>query len=242
MYLPPHFKANDLAHAAQIVRSYPFASLISNDDTGLPFVSHIPLHLIEKSPAESVNDAANTQPNWTILGHVAKPNPHWRYLAARPQAVVTFMGPQAYMSPGVYPDLVRVPTWSYLAVHCVVRATLIEAPDAKDRLLKQLIGDHEPAYAAQWIALGEEYQHKMLAGIVGFSLAVERMECKIKVNQHRPESHAQMHAVYAAGNDNERALAAWMRRLGMVQVDSDSGGDGEQSHGQGQSSSQTKEL
>ncbi len=222
MYLPPHFKAKDLAHAAQIVREHPFASLISNDDTGLPFVSHIPLHLLETPPSYTETDAeaetgtSRTPANWTILGHVAKPNPHWRYLAERPQAVVTFMGPQAYMSPSVYPDLVRVPTWSYLAVHCVVRATLIEAPDAKDRLLKQLIGDHEPAYAAQWVALGEEYQHKMLAGIVGFSLAVERMECKIKVNQHRPESHGKMHAVYAAGNDNERALAHWMVGLGMV--------------------------
>ena len=216
MYLPAHFKAKDLVHAAQIVRSYPFASLISNDDTGLPFVSHIPLHLIENSPVDSVQDTATAQPNWTILGHVAKPNPHWRYLAARPQAVVTFMGPQAYMSPSVYPDLVRVPTWSYLAVHCVVRATLIEEPLAKDRLLKALIADHEPAYAAQWMELGVEYQHKMLAGIVGFSLEVERMECKIKVNQHRPEAHAGMHAVYAQGDEDERALASWMLKLGMV--------------------------
>jgi transcriptional regulator len=217
MYLPPHFKAKDLAHAAHIVRANPFASLISNDDAGLPFVSHIPLHLVENASLEG----DKTDPNWTILGHVAKPNPHWRYLAARPMAVLTFMGPQAYMSPSVYPDLVRVPTWSYLAVHCVVRATLIEEPEAKDRLLKQLIGEHEPAYAVQWMGLGEEYQHKMLAGIVGFSLAVERMECKIKVNQHRPEAHAAMHAVYAQGNDNERALADWMVKLGLVNLNNE---------------------
>jgi transcriptional regulator len=204
MYQPPQFKAKDPAHALRIMREYPFASLISCDDEGLPFVSHIPMHVVEQG--EGV----------MLLGHVAKPNPHWKYLVVRPRAVVTFMGPQAYMSPKVYPDLARVPTWSYLAVHAVVQARLLEGHEAKDALLKQLIADHEPPYAQQWIDLGQEYQHKMLQGIVAFELAVETLECKIKVNQHRPESHVAMHAIYAQGSEQEQQLAAWMRDLGMV--------------------------
>lgn len=191
------------------MREHPFASLISNDDEGLPFVTHLPLHL------DSDADGASTPEKMVILGHVAKPNPHWRYLAARPQAVVTFLGPTAYMSPSVYPDLARVPTWNYLAVHCTVRASLIEDPLAKDQLLKKLIGDHEPVYAQQWKNLGVEFQHKMLSGIVGFCLTVEKLECKLKLNQHRPEAYAGMRAVYERGNENERALATWMTRLGM---------------------------
>jgi transcriptional regulator len=205
MYQPPQFKAKDPAHALRIMREHPFASLISCDDEGLPFISHIPLHVLEEGGAAH-----------TLLGHVAKPNSHWKYLASRPRAVVTFMGPQAYMSPKVYPDLVRVPTWSYLAVHAVVQARLLEGNEAKDALLKQLIADHEPSYKQQWIDLGEEYQHKMLQGIVAFELSIESMECKIKINQHRPESHAAMHAVYAQGSEQEQQLAAWMRDLGMV--------------------------
>lgn len=207
MYLPLQFKAKEISHAARIMREHPFASLISCDDDGLPFVSHIPLHLVEFG--EDVTQ-------WKLLGHVAKPNPHWKYLAARQRAVVTFMGPQAYMSPKVYPDLARVPTWSYLAVHAVVQARLLEGTQAKDALLKQLIADHEPPYAQQWFDLGEEFQHKMLSGIVAFELSVERLECKIKINQHRPESHAAMHATYAQGGEQEQALAQWMRDLGMV--------------------------
>jgi transcriptional regulator len=38
-------------------------------------------------------------------------------------------------------------------------------------LLKKLIGDHEPPYAQQWRDLGEEFGHKMMAGIVGFRTA-----------------------------------------------------------------------
>ena len=56
----------------------------------------------------------------------------------------------------------------------------------------------------------------MLAGIVAFELEVTDWQCKLKINQHRPEAHASMKTAYAAGNENERALAQWMERLGMT--------------------------
>ncbi|MCZ8286134.1 MAG: FMN-binding negative transcriptional regulator [Bacteroidia bacterium] len=206
MYLPPQFKG-DREKAAALIQEHPFASLISIDDAGLPYVTHLPLHLEDRGE------------QLVLLGHVAKPNQHWRYLQARPQAVVTFLGPHAYLSPKVYPDLARVPTWNYLAVHCTVQATLIEDPAGKDALLKKLIGDHEPPYAQQWRDLGEEFGHKMMMGIVAFELQVIDLQCKVKINQHRRESHAAMKSMYAAGNENERALAGWMDRLGMAGAD-----------------------
>lgn len=204
MYLPPQFKAKDESYAHELMRSHPFASLISSDDDGLPFVTPLPLHLLE--------DASSL----VLLGHCAKPNPHWRYLAARPKAIVTFMGPHAYMTPRVYPDLARVPTWNYLMVHCTVEAKIIESFEHKDRLLKHLIADHDPAYADQWRGLGEDYQQKMMGGIVAFELKVLEMQCKIKINQHRPEAHLAMKAAYSAGNEDERAIAQWMDKLGLV--------------------------
>lgn len=207
MYLPPQFdRSDDDAQVDALLAAWPFASLISNDDAGLPFVTHLPLHLQQRTDPGAAR---------VLMGHVAKPNPHWRYLQARPQAVVTFLGPHAYMSPAVYPDLARVPTWNYLAVHCTVQARLVEPNIDKDALLKHLIGDHEPAYADQWRSLGEDYAHKMLAGIVAFELEVTALQCKIKLNQHRREAHVAMQEAYAAGNDNERALAHWMGRLGL---------------------------
>ena len=205
MYMPPQFNAKDPAIALELMRSHPFASLISNDDDGLPYVTHLPLVAEPRGGDELV-----------LLGHCAKPNPHWRYLQARPKAVVTFLGPHSYLSPSVYPDLARVPTWNYLAVHCTVEARLIEESADKDTLLKKLIGDHEPAYAQQWRDLGEEFQLKMLAGITGFEMRVTALQCKVKLNQHRRESHAAMHAVYSAGTPDEQALAVWMGRLGMT--------------------------
>ena len=203
MYLPPHFRCQLQEHAVSLIRAHPFASLISTDEEGLPFVTPLPLHLIEAG-GEKI-----------LLGHCARPNPHWRYLQARPKAVVTFMGPHAYMTPRVYPDLVRVPTWNYITVHCTVEARLIEHFDDKDRLLKHLIADHDPAYADQWRSLGEDYQHKMMNGIVAFELKVLALQCKVKLNQHRPEAHAAMRALYAQGGENEQALARWMDELGI---------------------------
>jgi transcriptional regulator len=209
MYMPAQFDSKDRAVAAQVMRNHPFASLISLDDAGLPFVSHLPLHL------EYAADLGDSPGADALLGHCARGNPHWRYLVSRPQAVVTFMGPHAYMSPKVYPDLVRVPTWNYVAVHCTVGAVVLDGPAAKDALLKQLIADHEPAYADQWRALPEDYTSKMLNGIVAFSLNIISLQCKVKVNQHRPEAHARMLKIYGGGNSDEQALGQWMRQMGL---------------------------
>ncbi|MBV8619447.1 MAG: FMN-binding negative transcriptional regulator [Curvibacter sp.] len=206
MYLPPQFKASDPALAHALMREHPFASLVSIDEDGLPFITHLPLHL-----------SADGQ---VLTGHCARPNPHWRHLQARPRARVAFLGPQAYMSPAVYPDLARVPTWNYLAVHATVQARLLEGDEAKDAVLKQLIGDHEPAYAAQWRAQDPDWAAKMLQGIVAFELAIEQLDCKLKLNQHRPEAHAAMYQAYrGAASEGARGLAAWMERLGLVQGD-----------------------
>ena len=205
MYLPKQF--NHPEHARTIIRENPFASLVSNDDEGFPFISHIPVKLLPH-----VNDVQKDM----LLGHVAKGNPHAAFLAKRPEVLLTFMGPQAYMSPAVYPDLIRVPTWSYVAVHVKAKVRLLEGEEAKDAILKQLIADHEPPYAQQWRGLPDTYTQPLLNAIVAFEMQVQNIQTKVKLNQHRPESHIAMHAAYETGGESEKGLALWMRRLGMV--------------------------
>jgi transcriptional regulator len=205
MYLPKQF--NHPEHARTIIRENPFASLVSNDDEGFPFISHIPIKLLPHA-----NDVQKDM----LLGHVAKGNPHAAFLAKRPEVLLTFMGPQAYMSPAVYPDLIRVPTWSYVAVHVKAKVRLLKGEEAKDAILKQLIADHEPPYAQQWRGLPDTYTQPMLNAIVAFEMQVQNIQTKVKLNQHRPESHVAMHAAYESGGESEKGLALWMRRLGMV--------------------------
>jgi len=203
MYLPKPFDRPE--YAPRLMREHPLASLVSTDDTGFPFIAHLPLKLLD-SPGQPMR----------LLGHCARANPLWGYLQQRPLALASFMGPQAYMSPKVYPDRQRVPTWSYVAVQARVQARLLEGEAAQDALLKQLIADHEPAYAEQWRSLPDTYTQRMLQAIVAFELEVLDLQCAVKLNQHRPEAHAAMHAAYAQGNSQEQALAAWMKTLGLV--------------------------
>jgi transcriptional regulator len=122
------------------------------------------------------------------------------------------------MSPRVYPDLTRVPTWNYIAVHVKVRAKIIDEENTKDILLKQLIADHEPEYAAQWRSLPEKYTQQMLSAIVAFELEVLDIQSKFKLNQHRPEAHAKTYEIYKSGTDDEKSLAQWMRKI-QLKVD-----------------------
>ncbi len=207
MYLPKHFAHADQAVALQIMREHGFATLMCADDEGNPFASHLPVMVNERR-----TDAG---PQLVIEGHFARPNPHWRYLQAGRQALVVFQGPNAYMSPRVYPDITRVPTWNYVAVHAYGHAHFLEGEMKKDALLKGLIAIHEAEYAAQWRGLDHEYQVKMLAGIMAFEIVVEKLETKIKLNQHRKEAHDAMKAMYSAGTPDEQALAVWMDKLGL---------------------------
>ena len=205
--MPKQFASDRLDDALAIMRAHPLATLTSVDAEGFPFVTHLPLHVEQAAGSDAL----------VLWGHCARANPHWKLLASKPQALVVFRGAHSYVSPRIYPDLQRVPTWNYVALHCRVRVDLVDDAADKDALLKCLIGDHEPAYAAQWRGLGEDYTRKMLAAVVGFRMQVQGWECKLKLNQHRTESWDAQRSIYAArvqqGDNNAQELLAWMDRL-----------------------------
>jgi transcriptional regulator len=207
MYLPNHFNNSEPKVALQIMREHPFAAVTVTDGEGFPCVAHIPIH----------SDLVNGE--FVLLGHVARGNPLWKHLQSNGKGLVNFLGPHAYMSPKVYPDLARVPTWNYLEVECRVQARILEPHIDKDALLKALISDHEPEYAAQWRAMDSTLAGKLLDGIAAFELKVTQWQCKIKLNQHRKESHVALYERYANGTADERALAKWMKQLEMVGSD-----------------------
>ena len=212
MYLPKHFNHADPVIAQRIMREHPLASIVTVDADGFPVLSHIPMHW----QADSLWPDGSPSEQGVLLGHCARANPQAQLLASQAQALVSFMGPQAYMSPSVYSEKQRVPTWSYLAVQAKVRTRIIDPHDDRDRLLKCLIAEHEPAYAQQWRELPAHYTGAMLNGIVAFEMQITNLQCAVKLNQHRPDAHAAMHAAYAQGTEQTQALARWMKDLGLV--------------------------
>ena len=202
MYLPKHFESPDRALTLEVMRTHNFATLTSVDAEGAPFVTHLPVALTEEGDTV------------VLHFHLAKANPHAAMLREKRPSMVAFLGPHAYMSPSVYADLKRVPTWNYIAVHAYGEPVELATNDAKDALLKSLIAIHEPAYADQWRALDEKYQTMMMSAICAFRMTVTQLEGKFKLNQHREEAHSSMKAKYGEGTPDERALVAWMERLG----------------------------
>lgn len=203
MYIPTHFVAPE-PHVLEAMRASDFVTLVGLDDDGAPCVTHCPV---------VVEDDGRR-----IVGHVARANPHWEQLGRHPRVLAIFPGPHAYVSPSWYASRLSVPTWNYIAVHATGVVTLMQDAEEKDAMLARLIERHEPAHLAQWRAQPPAWRNNMLGGIVGFSIAVERLEAKFKLSQNKSAQDRQsVHDAHAAGGDDMRALAAWMRRLGMAQ-------------------------
>lgn len=205
MYLPAHFSVTDRAIAIEVMTAHPFALLVSADAGGEPFATPLPL-------AHDERDGA-----LVLTGHVARANPHSALLGLAPRVLAVFNGPHAYVSPARYGTREAVPTWNYVTVHAYGDVRLIEDAQAKDHAQKRLIGANEPGYAAQWNALPERYRGTMLDAITVFEIAVDRIEAKFKLSQNRsPEDRERIRSHQAAGSADERALADWMRRLGIA--------------------------
>jgi len=178
MYIPEHFRNEDRATALAFMRANPFAILVSQTPGG-PFATHVPLVI-----RESGDDV-------TIRGHVAKANPHWQYLQTEPQCLVIFHGPHAYISPTNYESREVVPTWNYGAVHAYGETRTFSATDELLSMLHDLIPTFEAAYGEQWASLSERYRQRMLGHIVGFEIAVTRLEAKFKLSQNRTRQEQQ---------------------------------------------------
>ena len=202
MYIPEHFRVRDHADALAFMRANPFAILASSapvsSSTALvesawddaPFASHVPVIIREE------------EDQLTIRGHVAKANPHWRYLQRQPHCLVIFHGPHAYISPANYTTSENVPTWNYGAVHAYGNARTFYAPEELLRILHELIPMFEPAYADQWASLSQAYRERMLSHIVGFEVAVTKIEAKFKLSQNRtPEEQEKIIASLGASAD-----------------------------------------
>ena len=207
MYTPKFNALTDRATLLSAMRENSFAILFgpvgASDASVPPTVTHLPL---------VIKDAGE---HGVIEGHFAKANPHWQALAGR-ETLIVFSGPDGYVSPTLYAEQLSVPTWNYIAVHAHGTLSLIEDEAGKDALLKDLIAQHEPAYADHWRSLPDGFKRTMLAGIVGFRVPIARIEGKFKLSQNRPEADRNnVRAAHAAGTPSQQSLAAWMELLGI---------------------------
>ena len=196
------------------MRANPFAILVSTTDDG-PFATHLPLSVLAKA-------ADNGAERKIVLrGHVAKANPHWRYLERQPQCLAIFHGAHAYISPTNYGAKESVPTWNYAAVHVSGNARLFSSEENVEEdlqaMLDELIQTFEPTYREQWESLSSKYRDNMLRQIVGFEIMATKVEGKFKLSQNRTrEDQANVIASLETSEDSVVAgVARMMREQGL---------------------------
>ncbi len=208
MYVPEPFIVADQAVAAEVMRRYSFALLVTAPG-GVPRATHLPF-IYEPTPG----------PHGTLLAHMARANPQWRDFAgpaAGGEALVIFQGPHGYISPNLYGPGPAVPTWNYVAVHAYGRPRLIEDQVRVRAQQERLVESFEAGSAMPWSMAGQDdkYIRRMLRGIVAFEIPVSRIEAKAKLSQNRSESDRRsvIAALEASGRAGDLELAETMRQL-----------------------------
>jgi transcriptional regulator len=200
MYLPPHFKQDDTAEMHRAIRETRLATLVTLGSEGME-ASHVPVLLDADEGALGA-----------IRGHIARANPQWRRVDADVPALAIFLGPDAYVSPSWYATKQEtgkvVPTWNYHAVHAYGRIELFEDAARLRDIVTSLTERHEGRRARPWAVADapEDYIASQLGGIVGFRLAIDRLDGKWKLSQNR--SAADRRGVIAGLQSEGGAAAA----------------------------------
>ena len=147
MYVPSHFKEDDIGKLQQYIRDYGFGLLVVADEGGIE-ANHVPFHLI------SENDGSLGQ----LQCHLARSNPVWQRLYNGVRVLVVFQGPDAYVSPSWYETKAEtgrvVPTWNYLAVHAEGTARVVEDSTWLTHHLHRLTDQHESGMDSPWSVKG----------------------------------------------------------------------------------------
>lgn len=208
MYMPPAFAETRLPVLHEAIRQSRLTSLVTLNETGLE-ASQVPV-LVDPSEGEF----------GTIYGHLARANPQWRGVQQAVPALAIATGPDAYISPSWYATKQQtgkvVPTWNYVVVHAYGRIEFIEDAKALLAIVSRLTNHHEEKRAEPWSVSDapEDYIQGQLKGIVGFKLAITRIEGKWKLSQNRSaeDRGGVIEGLQDGGGPAETAIAGLMTR------------------------------
>jgi transcriptional regulator len=180
VYVPAHFKEDNIEVLHELIRSAGLATLVSMTADGM-IASHAPM-MLEPDPA----------PFGTLIGHLAKANPHGRKVDPGVQTLVIFHGPDGYITPSYYAAKKEhgkvVPTWNYTAIHAYGTLEVFNDPAELLDVVTRLTNRFETRRAQPWAVTDApgDFVQGMLRGIVGLRLPIARLEGKIKMSQNRP--------------------------------------------------------
>ncbi len=200
VYIPDHFKETrvDVLHDA--IRQHGFATLVSMTAEGI-LASHAPL-MLDPEPG----------PYGTLVGHLARANPHARAADPVVQTLVIFHGPHGYITPSYYATKSEhgkvVPTWNYTAIHAYGRLQAFDDPARLLDVVTRLTQLNEEPRALPWAVADapDDFVQGMLRGIIGIALPITRLAGKRKMSQNRPAAD-QAGVIRGLRTDGQAGLA-----------------------------------
>ncbi len=180
MYLPTHFKHDQLDDLVELIQQYPLATVVMTAADGTLEVNHLPLEYEMQQGGFGV-----------LRGHIAKANPMFEILNQSAHVYVIFQAEDAYISPNWYEGKQEhhrvVPTWNYRVVH--VKGEILKLDDDKylRGALARLTRMHEANQPMPW-KMGDapnEFIAEQLGKIVAIEIDIQSMIGKFKVSQNR---------------------------------------------------------
>ena len=204
MYRPPAFATNDIAALHEAIRARVFATVACVVDGAIAF-AYAPVVL-----------DADAGSHGTVRFHLAGNNP-LANIADRTALQISFLGPDAYVSPDWYETKGRVPTWNYLAVEGRGAAKRLNS-DGLRQLLVDLSAVEESKLLPKkpWTIdkVPEEKMGPLMNAIMGFSVQFETLEGKFKLSQNVPREDAEgvMRGLVRRDDPQSRAVAREMRK------------------------------
>ena len=208
MYIPKYHAFTDESALHTHIANHPLGTWVCLTDGSL-VANHIPL-LLDRAHGD----------HGRLIGHVSRANPVWRQLSGGAPSVVTFMGPQAYITPGWYPGKSEhgkvVPTWNYVTVHVHGTARAVEDANWVQDMLTRLTDAQESTHPAPWKVTDapSDYVQRMLRAIVGIEITIERLEGRLKVSQDEDtaDRHGTVQGLQQLPDTQAQAMAALVQK------------------------------
>lgn len=199
MYRPSYSINENPELALQLIQDFPLGLLISTFD-GKTDSNYLPM-LAKIENQELV-----------LTTHLARSNPQWKNLGF--EVLVSFQGPNRYISPTMYKGQNNVPTWNYAAVQITGKPEIIDSGPQIKEILNESVAHFESRNGSDWkYNLPAHFQEKLESAIVGLRIrSISIAKFKLSQNRNDEDYEAVLSYLKSSSNASDQVLFDWMVR------------------------------
>ena len=177
MYHFSYFKEKDRQTILAFLEQHPFAFMTGSFNNCTQVGTQVPMLTVERDG------------ELYVQGHIMRNTDHHKALMENPNVLVVFTGPSTYVSASWYSNSQMGSTWNYMSVHMQGVIRWMSAEELI-QLMKTFTLKHEGGNSSSptiYDNLPETYVDKMMAGITGFEIKVNKLDNVFKLSQNRDE-------------------------------------------------------